>query len=89
MSYRAKILFILCIILWTCIYLMGCSNKSSTKNLTLHNYPYFDDMDCPKEFSIDNEDELKASAKMLNMRYVDYLHYINRKKHQKALYSDY
>ena len=66
---------------------MGC--KSNTKKATLHNYPYFEGMDCPQEFSIDNSDELRENAKILNMRYVDYLHYFNRKKYQKTLYSDY
>jgi GH18 family chitinase len=65
--------YILCL-----FFLMGCSQKSQKS--TLHNYPYFDGMDCPLEFPIDNEDKLKAEAKALNMKYVNYLHHLNKMK---------
>ena len=60
------------------LILMGCAQNKDAS--TLHNYPYFKGMDCPQEFSIKNEDNLKAQAKALNIRYVDYLHQINARK---------
>ena len=64
----------------------GCSSNKSID--TLHNYPMTGD-DCPitAERVIENEDYLKAHAKALNIRYVDYLHLITKKKmeSQKAL----
>ena len=40
-------------------------------------YPIIND-ECPSliERSIDNEEELRVKAKLANMRYVDYLHYL-------------
>ena len=64
----------------------GCSSNKSVD--TLHDYPMMGD-DCPitAERVIENEDYLKAQAKRLNIRYVDYLHLITKKKmeSQKAL----
>jgi hypothetical protein len=64
----------------------GCSSNKSVD--TLHDYPMMGD-DCPitAERVIENEEYLKAQAKRLNMRYVDYLHLITKKKmeSQKAL----
>ena len=64
----------------------GCSSNKSVD--TLHDYPMMGD-DCPitAERVIENEDYLKAKAKALNIRYVDYLHLITKKKmeSQKAL----
>ena len=45
-------------------------------------------MDCPLEFSINNEDKLKAEAKALNMKYVNYLHYLNKIKIEKSIALD-
>jgi len=65
---------------------VGCSSNKSVD--TLHNYPMMGD-DCPitAERVIENEEYLKAKAKALNIRYVDYLHLITKKKmeSQKAL----
>ena len=46
----------------------------------LHNYPYMDDCPSMEARSIDNREQLKAQAKALNMRYVDYLHMVNKKR---------
>jgi len=43
----------------------------------LHNYPYMDDCPSMEARSIDNKSKLKAQAKSLNMRYVDYLHFLS------------
>ena len=59
------------------LFFGGC--KSNKERQTLHNYPYFEDMECPQSFSLDNENMLKAKAKALNMRYVDYLHFLSNK----------
>lgn len=55
------------------LLLFGCS--APQKPLSLHDYPIIND-ECPSliERSIDNEQELRAKAKLSNMRYVDYLH---------------
>lgn len=36
-------------------------------------------MECPQSLSLDNENILKAKAKSINMRYVDYLHFLSNK----------
>lgn len=61
------------------IFGAGCSSNKSVD--TLHNYPMMGD-DCPftNEMAIENEEYLKAQAKRLNIRYVDYLHLITKKK---------
>ena len=68
-----------------CLFILfsGCSQKS--QKLTLHNYPYFENMECPQEFSIKNEDQLRAEAKSLNMKYVNYLHHLNKLKIEKNI----
>ena len=48
----------------------------------------FKDMDCPEEFSIDNERVLRLKAKSANMKYVDYLHYINKKKQNEKIKNE-
>ena len=45
----------------------------------LHNFPHLDDCPSLEEKAIDNEELLKAQAKVLNMRYVDYLHLLTMK----------
>jgi len=65
------------------LFWAGCSQKSQIS--TLHNYPYFEGMDCPQEFAIQNEEKLRAEAKSLNMKYVNYLHYLNKTKIEKTL----
>ena len=68
------------------IFGAGCSSNKSVD--TLHNFPMMGG-DCPitAERVVEDEDYLKAKAKALNIRYVDYLHLITKKKmeSQKAL----
>jgi hypothetical protein len=68
------------------LFLAGCSQKPQVS--TLHDYPYFEGMDCPQEFAIQNEEKLRAEAKSLNMKYVNYLHYLNKTKIEKTLVLD-
>lgn len=74
--------YILCL----CFVFASCSKKQQVS--TLHNYPYFEGMDCPQEFAIKNEDKLRAEAKSLNMKYVNYLHYLNKTRIEKTLVLD-
>ena len=53
--------------------LVGCGTTEVARP-HLHNFPYLGECPSVEERSIDNEEELKAKAKALNMRYVDYLH---------------
>jgi len=73
--------FMLLFLFWA-----GCSQKPQVS--TLHNYPYFEGMDCPQEFAIQNEEKLRAEAKSLNMRYVDYLHQVNARKVEATFVLD-
>lgn len=61
-------------LLYIFLFLFGCSAPQK-KPLSLHNYPMINN-ECPSliDRSIDNEEELRAKAKLANMRYVDYLH---------------
>tara|TARA_B100001094_G_C17928266_1_gene669432 strand:- start:542 stop:760 length:219 start_codon:yes stop_codon:yes gene_type:complete len=54
----------------------ACSTKKITQP-HLHNYPYMDDCPSIESRSIDNKEKLKAQAKALGMRYVDYLHFLS------------
>ena len=64
------------------LFLVGCgSNKTAQPHL--HNYPFLGDCPSVKEKSIDNEEQLKAEAKALNMRYVDYLHFLSNAEFYK------
>ena len=55
---------------------VGCkTNKVAQPHL--HNYPYMDDCPSVESRSIDNKEKLKAEARALNMRYVDYLHLLS------------
>ena len=58
--------------------MFGCGSNKEKR--TLHNYPYFEGMECPESFALDNEKILKAEAEALNMRYVDYLHIVTTLK---------
>ena len=58
---------------------VGCkTNKVAQPHL--HNYPYMDDCPSVESTSIDNKEKLKAEARALNMRYVDYLHLLSNPK---------
>ena len=67
---------IFCIVI---ILLSGCmSSKKSGE--TLHNYPIIDPEKCPIPLDRYDEEFLKSRAKLLNMRYVDYLHALTNGK---------
>ena len=59
-------------------FLSGCATTEVARP-HLHNFPYLDDCPSLEEKAIDNEELLKAQAKVLNMRYVDYLHLLTMK----------
>lgn len=63
-------------LLYIFVLLFGCS--APQKPLSLHNYPMLND-ECPSlvDRSIDNEQELRAKAKLANMSYVNYLHFLS------------
>ena len=46
----------------------------------LHNFPHLDDCPSVEARSIDDKEKLKAEARALNMRYVDYLHLLSNSK---------
>ena len=56
--------------------LVGCGTTEVARP-HLHNFPYLDDCPSLEEKHIDEEERLKAEAKALNMRYVDYLHFLS------------
>jgi len=56
--------------------LVGCGTKEVARP-HLHNFPYLGDCPSLEERHIDDENKLKAEAKALNMRYVDYLHLLS------------
>ena len=55
--------------------LVGCGTIEVARP-HLHNFPYLDDCPSLEETHIENEAVLKAQAKGLGMRYVDYLHFL-------------
>jgi hypothetical protein len=62
------------------IIVTSCSHeKNRVEKAHLHNFPYLDGCPSLEEKAIDNEKLLKAQAKMLNIRYVDYLHLLTTK----------
>ena len=71
--FLAELIFLIMVV-------SACSyEKERVSQKHLHNYPFLEDCPSIKEKAIDNEEELKAQAKALNMRYVDYLHYLTNK----------
>ncbi len=56
--------------------LVGCGTTEVAKP-HLHNFPYLEDCPSLEERHINNEEALKAQAKALGMRYVDYLHFLS------------
>ncbi|MBK23469.1 MAG: hypothetical protein CME70_05630 [Halobacteriovorax sp.] len=67
---------IFCIVL---VFIAGCSTPKKSVD-TLHDYPVIDPSKCPIPLERYDEEFLKASAKSLNMRYVDYLHALTNGK---------
>lgn len=65
------------------LFLAGCASEKPLP--TLHNYPMLDPYNCPLPMDKYDNPELKAQAKALNMRYVDYLHQRNAKKIETTL----
>ena len=63
--------------------LVGCGTTEVARP-HLHNYPFLDDCPSVEVLSIDKEDKLKAEANALNMRYVDYLHFLSNNKKQSS-----
>lgn len=62
------------------IIVSSCQHeKNRVRQSHLHNYPPLGDCPSLEEQAIDNEKVLKAQAKALNMRYVDYLHLLTMK----------
>ena len=55
------------------LFLVGCGTTEVARP-HLHNFPYLGECPSVEEKHIDDEEKLKAEAKALNMRYVDYLH---------------
>ena len=53
--------------------LVGCGTTEVARP-HLHNFPYLGECPSVEDKHIDDEEKLKAEAKALNMRYVDYLH---------------
>lgn len=85
MKFFIKYLLITTLLIWLLVLMSCAKNKQAS---TLHNYPYFEGMDCPQEFAIQNEEKLRAEAKSLNMRYVDYLHQVNVRKVEATFVLD-
>ena len=65
------------------LFLAGCASEKTLP--TLHNYPMLDSHNCPLPTDDYDDPDLKAQAKALNMRYVDYLHQRNAKKIETTL----
>jgi len=76
---RFNILYILLTLL------LGSCSKKEVARPHLHNYPFLDDCPSIQSKSIDNEVSLKAKAKLLNIRYVDYLHLLTKQNAQARL----
>ena len=56
--------------------LVGCGTTEVARP-HLHNFPYLGECPSLEDKHIDDEEKLKAEAKALNMRYVDYLHLLS------------
>ena len=59
--------------------LVGCGTTEVARP-HLHNFPYLGECPSLEDKHIDEEEKLKAEAKALNMRYVDYLHLLSNPK---------
>jgi hypothetical protein len=64
-------------------FLSGCGTTEVVRP-HLHNYPYLDQCPSVESRSIDDKETLKARAKSLNMRYVDYLHTLTNNKSESS-----
>ena len=71
-----KVNKIFCIVI---VFIAGCSTPKKSVD-TLHNYPIIAPSKCPIPLEKYDEEFLKARAKSLNMRYVDYLHALTNGK---------
>jgi len=61
--------------------LVGCGTTEVARP-HLHNFPYLGECPSVEDKHIDDEEKLKAEAKALNMRYVDYLHSLSNPQPQ-------
>ena len=63
-----------------CTFFIGCTSKQSVSHL--HNYPVIDGQDCPGVYTRDGYDphKIKLRASAVDMRPVDYLHWVNNKR---------
>jgi hypothetical protein len=68
------------------LFLAGCASEKPLQ--TLHNYPILDPHNCPLPTDQYDNPDLKAQAKALNIRYVDYLHQINARKTETTFVLD-
>ena len=60
----------------------GCTKKPVARHApSLHNYPTYLD-DCPIPVDRYDQEEVKKKADALGMRPVDYLHLVNKRKHE-------
>tara|TARA_R100000808_G_C2151395_1_gene160437 strand:+ start:3520 stop:3780 length:261 start_codon:yes stop_codon:yes gene_type:complete len=67
--------------LFTALALLLSSCASPNKSAdTLHNYPVIDPSKCPVPLERYDEEFLRARARSLNIRYVDYLHALTNGK---------
>jgi hypothetical protein len=73
-----KYFILLYFIYYYIFFLLGCGTTEVARP-HLHNFPYLGECPSLEERSIENEDFLKAQAKALNIRYVDYLHYLTNR----------
>ncbi len=64
------------------LFLVGCGGDKLNQP-HLHNYPFLGDCPSLEDKHIDDETKLKAEAKALNMRYVDYLHFLSNAEFYK------
>ena len=65
----------------------GCSRRSDTTTMHLHNYPMINGQDCPGTYTRDGYDPhiIKLRASAVNMRPVDYLHKMNYKRWKQII----
>jgi hypothetical protein len=68
------------------LFFIGCAKDQPLQ--TLHNYPMLDPHNCPIPTDDYDRADLKAQAKALNMRYVDYLHFVNNRKVEENFVLD-
>ena len=68
------------VLLTFCTFFIGCTSKQPVSHL--HNYPIIKGQDCPGIITRHGYDDstVKLRASAVNMRPVDYLHWVNNKR---------